>query len=684
MTQGSSAGRNKETVVSVELQFRDLQVLSLMFGPGLAVDAKVVMDFLQSHRQHSIRFPFLHWEALVASGQRSAAAVAAGAQRFGRYVARRDFERMGIPDGSLVLNTTVNANFQLTPSYPQVLCVPSEVSDKDLNVIALFRTKRRFPVVIWRRLLGGGMLLRSSQPHVGVGRARCEEDEALLKIVSALSARNPILMICDARPRLNALANQATTSGGSENTLFYPFSVLQFGNIDNIHGMRTSYEKVLTLVCSRRDEDCDEWERKLMATGWQKHLYTILQCVRSISDWLRDGKNCLLHCSDGWDRTSMVASLVQLCMDPWYRSCEGFATLVEKDWVSYGHMFVWRNGQLGGDEKSKERSPVFFQFLSCVMQLVSQWPTAFEFGSPFLIRLHRESLSGRYGTFHANSPRDRYIEQLEEKTLPVWDAFLDAEGNVLPELRNPLYQSRDGPIMWDPNPCLMRFWYDGWCWPKLEHALSPPPPMEQQLRFSVDQMCLDFSSNALSQSALLEGRLAALTNESRDKAELLQQLEDCQKALARAQERLKVESVEMAVELILDASWSRIAARPPPPAPVQPLLPKRVSTNLRAQQQSPPPHRVSSFEALFPAPASTTDAPPPPDEELIWVPDSLALHCAICKATFTWTLRRHHCRQCGSCVCGSCSANKMIVKAGADPQRVCDTCFSDRFFGKRK
>ncbi len=34
--------------------------------------------------------------------------------------------------------------------------------------------------------------------------------------------------------------------------------------------------------------------------------------------------NALVHCSDGWDRTSQLTSLAQLIMDPYYRTFSGF------------------------------------------------------------------------------------------------------------------------------------------------------------------------------------------------------------------------------------------------------------------------------------------------------------------------------------------------------------------------
>ncbi len=57
------------------------------------------------------------------------------------------------------------------------------------------------------------------------------------------------------------------------------------------------------------------------------------------------GKNVLVHCSDGWDRTSQLSSLSQILLDPYYRTLEGLAVLIEKDWRHFGHKFRDRTAQ---------------------------------------------------------------------------------------------------------------------------------------------------------------------------------------------------------------------------------------------------------------------------------------------------------------------------------------------------
>ncbi|CUF93018.1 myotubularin domain-containing protein, putative [Bodo saltans] len=52
-----------------------------------------------------------------------------------------------------------------------------------------------------------------------------------------------------------------------------------------------------------------------------------------------NGRLVLLHCTDGWDRTSQVSALSQLLLDPHYRTVSGFVDLIEKDFVAFGHPF---------------------------------------------------------------------------------------------------------------------------------------------------------------------------------------------------------------------------------------------------------------------------------------------------------------------------------------------------------
>ena len=51
------------------------------------------------------------------------------------------------------------------------------------------------------------------------------------------------------------------------------------------------------------------------------------------------GVSVLVHCSDGWDRTAQICGLTQLLLDPYFRTLQGFAVLIEKEWCAFGFKF---------------------------------------------------------------------------------------------------------------------------------------------------------------------------------------------------------------------------------------------------------------------------------------------------------------------------------------------------------
>lgn len=74
-------------------------------------------------------------------------------------------------------------------------------------------------------------------------------------------------------------------------------------------------------------------------------------------------------------------------LDPYYRTIEGFQVVVQREWIAFGHKFADRCGHGNGANDPNERSPVFLQWLDCVYQLFTQYPTAFEFNEMFLVRI---------------------------------------------------------------------------------------------------------------------------------------------------------------------------------------------------------------------------------------------------------------------------------------------------------
>ncbi|KAI1501284.1 protein-tyrosine phosphatase-like protein [Biscogniauxia marginata] len=154
-------------------------------------------------------------------------------------------------------------------------------------------------------------------------------------------------LIVDARPTINAVVMQAMGKG-SENMEYYKFAKKAYLNIENIHVMR---ESLNTVIDALKDGDISRLPPNrdlLIKSGWLKHITGILDGSALIARQVGiRHSHVLIHCSDGWDRTSQLSALSQLMLDPYYRTIDGFIILVEKDWLSFGHMFQQRSGPLG-------------------------------------------------------------------------------------------------------------------------------------------------------------------------------------------------------------------------------------------------------------------------------------------------------------------------------------------------
>ncbi|KPV74830.1 uncharacterized protein RHOBADRAFT_376, partial [Rhodotorula graminis WP1] len=410
------------------------------------------------------------------------------------YDVEKEFARMGMGTRSKAWRfTNVNADFQFCPSYPAKIVVPAKISDTTLSYAVKYRSKSRIPGLVYLHWANLGSITRSSQPMVGITQnARSIQDEKLIEAIFTSHSQHshalqpmhqivygatPSNIIIDARPTKNAYAN-SVKGAGTENMLYYRNCKKEYLGIDNIHVMRSSLNGVFDALADA--ESTGTLDRAaLRRTNWLSHLTNILDGVLIVVRTVHlFNSHVLVHCSDGWDRTSQLSALPQLCLDPYFRTARGFAVLIEKDWVSYGHRFADRSGHLcndrvdfvhklgtdastqqaflasvtrqfaGSSHAFKETCPVFQQFLDCVYQVQRQFPTRFEFNERLLRHLVRETYGDAQGTFLFNSERERAELDARSRTASVWDTVFDpATGTLKPEFRNPAYD----PALDDPH-----------------------------------------------------------------------------------------------------------------------------------------------------------------------------------------------------------------------------------------
>ena len=64
------------------------------------------------------------------------------------------------------------------------------------------------------------------------------------------------------------------------------------------------------------------WLMNLESTKWFQYLGALIRTALLVCDSIKSARSVLIHCSDGWDRTSQIVSLAEIMLDPYYRTIE--------------------------------------------------------------------------------------------------------------------------------------------------------------------------------------------------------------------------------------------------------------------------------------------------------------------------------------------------------------------------
>uniref|UniRef100_A0A667Y7E3 Myotubularin n=1 Tax=Myripristis murdjan TaxID=586833 RepID=A0A667Y7E3_9TELE len=333
----------------------------------------------------------------------------------------------------------INKSYELCDTYPTVLAVPYKATEEDLRKVATFRSRGRIPVLSWIHRENQAVIARCSQPLVGMSGKRNKDDERYLDLVREANGTSK-LIIYDARPNVNAVANKATGGGyeGDE----YQNAELIFLDIHNIHVMRESLKKLKDIVYPNVEES--HWLSSLESTHWLEHIKLVLSGAIQVADKVSSGNSVVVHCSDGWDRTAQLTSLAMLMLDSHYRTLRGFQVLLEKEWISFGHKFASRIGHGDKNHADQDRSPIFVQFIDCVWQMTKQFPTAFEFNERLLLTILDHLYSCRFGTFLYNCESARDQHEVRLKTVSLWSLVNSSNDIYL----NPFYTPESGRVLY--------------------------------------------------------------------------------------------------------------------------------------------------------------------------------------------------------------------------------------------
>ncbi|XP_062898868.1 myotubularin-related protein 12 isoform X1 [Mobula hypostoma] len=325
--------------------------------------------------------------------------------------------------GGLLSNRviSINENYHICTRLPQFFVVPSSITDDDIKKYK----GKGIPLWCWSHSSGCALMKMAAIPETADDSTSQMDKGWIDRLLHVLGETHP----------LNHTVRTEVLST----------------SLPSLQDIQASYSRFKQLFLM--DNAADFWESdiKWLSTienaSW---LEIIRQCLKKALDVVE----CLEHkntsvvlveenCSD---LCCVIASLVQVIMDPHFRTITGFQSLIQKEWLMGCHCFLDRCNHLRGNDKE---APVFLLFLECIWQLLQQYPPAFEFTETYLTILSDSMHVPIFSTFLFNSPHQKDNTQMlgEDRgmlcrslKLPtVWEWSVQFEHSVQALFYNPLY-----------------------------------------------------------------------------------------------------------------------------------------------------------------------------------------------------------------------------------------------------
>ena len=424
--------RSSSSPPLLHFKLKDLSSMTLLFPAAENQEIQKVaesVEKLTSLQDPKLSYPFFYHPRFDTSSDSG----------WSIFSIEEEFNRMECPPNKWRISS-VNADYTICPSYPARCIVPMETNDATLIKVSKFRQAGRFPVLSYYHSSKESAILRSGEPLVGAVERRSKEDIGLLKASLSTGKRGYII---DLRTVTEAKQRRAQ-GGGIEVEAHYPHWRRVHCPIEHrLSFLQDSLMKLLD-ACTDKGVTSSNWLSRVGSSLWLSHVTNILMAACTAAQCVeRDGSSVLLHDTIGCDGTIQVACLAQILLDPYCRTLNGFKILVEREWLSSGHPFGDRCGQIGYPRS--EQAPVFLMFLDCVWQVVQQFPLAFEFNEVFLRVLFENSSSSCYGTFLANNEQQRKALNVSLHSVSLWTYL--AKPDVAKTLINPIYEQHPS-VLW--------------------------------------------------------------------------------------------------------------------------------------------------------------------------------------------------------------------------------------------
>ncbi|KAM3877013.1 myotubularin-related protein 10 [Diretmus argenteus] len=286
----------------------------------------------------------------------------------------REIKRTGAAEWRVC---SINEGYGISPSLPEFFVVPVSLADQDLKQYSYSFTDKRIPLWCWNHP-NGSALVRMASISDPLQQRRLDQ-----RIFTAITKSHP--------QRSEVLRSDLDKS------------------LPNIQDIQSAFVKVRQIcVIDPFEEPEEKWLSSIESSQWLEYVRAFLKQSAEIV-YLLDGKNASVIIQEEEDRdlNCVVASLVQLMLDPHYRSLTGFQSLVQKEWVMAGHRFLDRCNHLKKNDKR---------------EMMNQYPAAFEFTETYLSVLSDSMWIPVFSTFLFNCAQqhaEHLMDFAKSKSIPL-------------------------------------------------------------------------------------------------------------------------------------------------------------------------------------------------------------------------------------------------------------------------
>ena len=134
----------------------------------------------------------------------------------------------------------------------------------------------------------------SFSPSVKRNKVEAASIEISRSANKSVSRTESSLLIADARPKINAIANKLKGKGYENTSTYKEENIeLKFMGIGNIHVMRNSQRKIFGSL------ESGNWRSTVQKSNWLSHVQRVLASACRVAAKIGSNQSVLVHCSDG-------------------------------------------------------------------------------------------------------------------------------------------------------------------------------------------------------------------------------------------------------------------------------------------------------------------------------------------------------------------------------------------------